>query len=65
MTDAKLSKIIDEPLSLEDIPWHNQSIERCVNLVSKASSDRIGHTNRHQSILNLVKSRSQMTIFET
>lgn len=55
----------EHALKLPHIPCHSQSIERCVDIVTKASSDRSGHASRHRFILNLLESREMMPRFDS
>ena len=62
--DFEFKEYEKERLTLLEIPCHSQSVERFVDIVTKASTDRIGHASRHRFILNLLESRRTMPTFE-
>lgn len=59
-TDDDLLKAIDHPLPISKIPCHTQSVERCVQLVTRASEKVFGYNARHGYIIQTLKSRKNM-----
>ena len=58
---------IDNPgrgLQVPDVPYHTQSVERHVKLVSEVSSRVYGFRNRHHEILNTLQSQKEMPKFD-
>ena len=56
----EIKSIVEAPYRFPDIPCHSQSVERCVKLVSEASSQVADYEKRHGFILNTLKSRNEM-----
>ena len=46
-----------EPYCFPKFPLHSQSVERCVKLVTEASSKVVGEARRHQHILSVIEAR--------
>lgn len=46
-----------EPFCFPKFPLHSQSVERCVKLVTEASSKVVGEARRHQHILSVMEAR--------
>ena len=46
-----------EPVIFPNFPLHSQSVERCVKLVTEASTKVVGEAKRHQHILSVVGAR--------
>ena len=77
MTDEEISSYIETgdlprltsislgATSLNNIPWHSQSMERNIKLVSEASRNAIGVFNRDGFIKCTMKLRGNMPVFET
>ena len=54
-----------ENLSDMDFPCHTQAVERCVKLVTEASSKVCGAENRHGYILNLIAARIHLPTYHS
>ena len=57
---------IDNPerrLQVPDVPYHSQSLERHVKLLTEVSSREYGLRNRYHEILNTLQSRKEMPKF--
>ena len=58
---------IDNPgrrLQVPDVPYHTQSVERHVKLITEVSLRVYGFKNRHHEILNTLQSRKEMQKFD-
>ena len=63
-TVEQLEKIAEEPL-ICDIPCHSQAVERCVRLVTEASSQVYGEDARDGFIRARIKSREMTPTFQS
>ena len=59
MPDEVIASARDKPLSFPEFPCHAQSIERCVKLVTEASSRVFGYERRHAFIVSRQAARRQ------
>jgi hypothetical protein len=64
-SDDKLKLAVSKPLSLPKYPCHTTSVERCVKLVSEASTQVYGGEARHGLILSRVAAREQRKAYDT
>ena len=64
-SDEELYSAIQSPMNFEKFPVHSQSVERCVKLVTEASSSVYGQESRHGFILNKVASRKSRKSFSS
>ena len=64
-SDEELYSAIQSPMNFEKFPVHSQSVERCVKLVTEASSSVYGQERRHGFILNKVASRKSRKSFSS
>ena len=53
----QLAEAKSEPVIFPNFPVHSQSVERCVKLVTEASTKVVGEAKRHQHILIVVGAR--------
>lgn len=67
ISDAELDFMIESRAQKEfpNLPCHTQAVERCVKLVTEASSLVCSEQARHGLILSRIKSRQKMPKFET
>ena len=65
--DEDILAQVDNPnhIQVPHAPFHTQSVERHVKLVTEVSSRVSGFTNHHFEILNTVHSRRQMPKFDS
>ena len=64
-SEEKLLNVISQPYTLPNYPSHTQAVERKVRVVTEAADKRVGHSSRHQLILQLEKSRNLVPRFNT
>ena len=60
-----LTEIELSPFRFDDIPCHNQAVERMDAVVTRAAEFKIGYQSRHHTILNCLKSRKILPTFES
>ena len=64
-TESTARKAIKKPLRLDDFPCQSQGIERVVSAVTQAADTQIGYERRHRTIVNRMKSRMILPVFES
>ena len=65
MSDADLNLAMDQPVEFPAYPWHTQSVERAVKLVTDAASQVEGEESRHGHLLSVLASRESRKDFTT
>ena len=65
LADDEISGAVAQPLTLPKYHCHTQQVEYMVALVAESCSQRVGPVNRHQWILNTLKSRQDRPKFNS
>ena len=62
---VEFEKVEFSPMSFPMFSCHSQTVERCVKLVTEASSKVCGQENRHKRILTVMANRAARKPFES